>query len=95
MSKLRILTLFALFFGAFGIASADTLQMEGVSASADSSRPTRGMTAASVESRFGAPDAKRAAVGDPPSSSWEYKNFVVFFEYDRVIHAVVKRQKAS
>ena len=95
MSKLRILTLFALFFGAFGVANADTLQMEGISASADSSRPTRGMTAASVESRFGAPDSKRAAVGDPPISSWEYENFVVFFEYDRVIHAVVKRQKAS
>ena len=95
MSKLRILTLFALFFGAFGVASADTLQMKGVSASADSSRPTRGMTAASVESKFGAPESRQSPVGEPPISRWEYKDFVVFFEYDRVIHAVVKRQKAS
>ena len=69
--------------------------MEGVSAGADSSRPTRGMTATSVESRFGAPEAKVAAVGDPPISRWEYRDFVVFFEYDRVIHAVVKRKKSS
>jgi hypothetical protein len=53
------------------------------------------MTAASVESRFGAPEAKVAPVGDPPISRWEYQNFVVFFEYDRVIHAVVKRKKSS
>ena len=49
------------------------------------------MTAESVEAKFGAPDAKVAPVGDPPISRWEYADFVVFFEYDRVIHAVTKR----
>lgn len=93
MGKLRILTAFALLFGAFGIVQADTLQMEGVSAG-DTQRPTRGMTAANVEAKFGTPDAKVAPVGDPPISRWEYKDMVVFFEYDRVIHAVVKRKKA-
>jgi hypothetical protein len=53
------------------------------------------MTAASVEARFGTPEAKVTPVGDPPITRWEYKDFVVFFEYDRVIHAVVKRQKSS
>ncbi len=53
------------------------------------------MTAESVESRFGTPDAKVAPVGDPPISRWEYKDFVVFFEYDRVIHAVSKRKQTS
>lgn len=95
MTKLRILTVFALFFGAFGTSVADTLEMEGMAPNSDSARPTRGMTADSVESRFGAPQAKDAAVGDPPISRWEYKDFVVFFEYDRVIHAVVKRSTAS
>jgi len=95
MAKLRILTVFALFFGAFGASYADTLDMEGVAPDADGARPSRGMTAASVESEFGAPDAKDGAVGDPPISRWEYKDFVVFFEYDRVIHAVVKRNTAS
>jgi hypothetical protein len=53
------------------------------------------MTADSVESTFGAPEAKVAPVGDPPIARWEYKDFVVFFEYDRVIHTVVKRQASS
>lgn len=95
MARLRIFTVVAVLMGAFGVSHADTLQMEGINAGNDSSRPTRGMTAASVESRFGAPQAKVAPVGDPPISRWEYKDFVVFFEYDRVIHAVVKRQKSS
>ena len=90
MGKLRILTAFALLFGAFGMVQADTLQMDGVSAG-DTDRPTRGMTAASVESKFGTPDAKVAPVGDPPISRWEYPTMTVYFEYDRVIHAVVKR----
>ena len=95
MAKLRILTVFALFFGAFGTAAADTLEMDGIAPGSDSARPSAGMTAASVESRFGAPVSKKAAVGDPPISRWEYKEFVVFFEYDRVIHAVVKRNTKS
>jgi hypothetical protein len=95
MAKLRILTVFALFFGAFGMSYADTLDMEGMAPDANSGRPTRGMTAASVESKYGAPQSKQAAVGDPPISRWEYTGFVVFFEYDRVIHAVVKRTPSS
>ena len=95
MTKLRNLTLVALLAGAFATAGAQNLEMEGARPSADSGRPVRGMTAASVESRFGTPDAKVAPVGDPPISRWEYKDFVVFFEYDRVIHAVVKRGQSS
>jgi hypothetical protein len=91
MTKLRILTVLALIFGAVGLSAADTLEMDGAEPVANSSRPGRGETTASVESKYGAPAAKRAAVGDPPISRWEYKEFVVFFEYDRVIHAVVKR----
>ncbi len=90
MNKLRTLTLALLACGLTAAANADTLKMEGM-ASSDAARPTRGMTQASVESRFGAPNERRAPVGDPPITRWEYPNFVVFFEYDRVIHAVVKR----
>lgn len=53
-------------------------------------KPTRGMTQDAVEANFGAPADTRAAIGDPPITRWEYPNFVVFFEYDRVIHAVSK-----
>ncbi len=90
MNKLRTLTLALLACGLAATANADTLKMEGMSSS-DVPRPTRGMTQASVESRFGAPSSRRAPVGDPPITRWEYPSFVVFFEYDKVIHAVVKR----
>lgn len=55
-------------------------------------RPSRGMSEQNVEARFGAPAAKVAAVGEPPISRWEYADFVVYFEYDKVIHSVNRRQ---
>ncbi len=91
MAKLRKLTIVALICGIFGVAGAQNLDMRDTAPGADNGRPTRGMTQASVESRFGMPMTKNAAVGDPPISSWEYPSMVVFFEYDRVIHAVIKR----
>ncbi|MEM6513502.1 MAG: hypothetical protein AAF660_10855 [Pseudomonadota bacterium] len=75
-----------------GAAAADTMQMKGISADGDGMRPTRGMTQTSVEAKYGAPQAKIAAVGEPPISRWEYDGFVVYFEYDKVIHAVVRTQ---
>ena len=95
MAKLRILTVIALTFGAFSTLNAQNLQTEGLSPSESDARPSRGMTSASVESRWGSPEAKVAPVGDPPISRWEYKDFIVFFEYDRVIHAVVRRTATS
>ncbi len=91
MAKLRTISLVALLMAAWGTASADTLRMEGASARMDDGRPTRGMTQASVESKYGAPASVRAPVGDPPITRWEYANMVVYFEYDKVIHAVLKR----
>ena len=91
MAKLRTLTIVALVFGYIGIAGADNLDMEGTAPVENSARPTRGMTQASVEAKYGSHTAKTAAVGDPPISSWEYQGYVVFFEYDRVLHAVTKR----
>lgn len=74
-------------------ASADTLLIEGLNAesSSASNRPTRGMSMANVEARYGAPSARVAAIGEPPISRWEYPEFVVYFEYDHVVHAVVRR----
>lgn len=51
-------------------------------------KPTRGMSQATVEANYGAPQTVRDAIGDPPITRWEYPGFVVFFEYDKVIHAV-------
>lgn len=51
--------------------------------------PQRGATMSAVEARFGAPANKSDAVGNPPITKWFYPNFVVVFEHDRVLHAVV------
>jgi hypothetical protein len=91
MNMLRKLTLLALVFGFAGLAGADNLDMDGTDSANGSVGPASGSTQASVESTFGSPNAKNAAVGDPPISSWEYDGFVVYFEYDRVVHSVKKR----
>lgn len=90
MTMLRKLTLMALVFGIAGAAGADNLNMQGTDAGS-AAGPASGISQATVEATYGSPIAKKAAVGDPPISSWEYDGFVVFFEYDRVIHSVKKR----
>jgi hypothetical protein len=52
-------------------------------------RPGRGMSMQAVEAKFGAPQERHAAVGKPPITRWDYSAFSVFFEYERVIDAVV------
>ncbi len=91
MARLRAISLLALLLAAWGTSSADTLEMKGVSAPENDGRPTRGMTQASVQSKYGAPASVQAPVGDPPITRWEYNNMIVYFEYDKVIHAVLKR----
>lgn len=72
---------------------ADTLLIENVRAARDAatSLPDPGSTMQTVESRFGEPEQRRGAVGDPPIARWDYAGFVVFFEHDRVIHTVLRR----
>lgn len=53
--------------------------------------PNRGSTMTQVESRYGAPTVRHAAVGDPPITRWDYPQFSVFFEHDKVLHAVIVR----
>jgi hypothetical protein len=51
--------------------------------------PARGSSMSAVESKFGAPANKSGPVGNPPITKWFYPNFVVVFENDKVLHAVV------
>jgi len=91
MVKLRSITLAALLLAALGTASADTLNTSGAPAAMGSVGPTRGMSQATVESTFGSPVSVEAPVGDPPITRWVYKDFIVYFEYNLVIHSVAKR----
>jgi hypothetical protein len=52
--------------------------------------PERGASMAQVEARYGAPTQRNAAIGDPPITRWDYPGFSVFFEYQHVVHSVVK-----
>jgi hypothetical protein len=93
MSKFRAFTL--VLFGVFAAAvSADTLDMSAAEAESyfeAPGKPSRGMTQARVEASYGTPESRRSPVGDPPISRWDYQDFVVYFEYDKVIHAVSRR----
>lgn len=57
--------------------------------------PRTGLTKAQVEDRFGPPQQKTGPVGDPPIYSWDYGQFKVYFETDRVIHSVVKHPSSQ
>jgi hypothetical protein len=48
-----------------------------------------------VEQRFGTPERRYPTVGQPPITRWDYRNFSVFFEYNRVVHAVVHAPTAE
>ena len=89
---------------AFGIACglavapsfAQNLQMaEPAPASVRAELPTRGTSMAQVEARFGAPAERFGAVGQPPITRWVYPSFVVYFEYQHVVHAVAVRPAAA
>ncbi len=72
------------------LAGADVLLLDGIDAGRTSAhlRPARGMSMEAVGTSFGAPTSQQNAVGDPPIARWDYPGFVVYFEYQYVIHAV-------
>jgi hypothetical protein len=89
MPILRILLLLAL--GAATPALAETLSTETSNPASAADRPNRGNTMATVQSRYGEPTNRHATVGDPPITRWDYPQFAVYFENDRVLHAVLVR----
>ena len=93
MTIVRTLMLFALL--AAGPAWAETLNTPAVAAATAVGGPKRGSTMAAVEGRYGEPVTRHAAVGEPPITRWDYPQFAVFFEHDRVLHAVLVRSPPS
>lgn len=68
---------------------ADTLEIP-VGAQGDSrvALPVRGESRRAVLERFGLADVEHPAVGQPPITRWDYREFSVYFEYDHVVDAV-------
>jgi len=89
-------TLFALaiiaLLGTVPTAGADVLIIEKLE-TAKVEMPVRGATMARVQEVFGAPQSVSGPVGDPPITRWDYGNFVVVFEHNRVIHSVEKHDQ--
>jgi hypothetical protein len=91
LARTMKMTVVALALGASVPTFAETLAVDGQVAikPAGIETPQRGSTMSAVEQKFGAPANKSGPVGSPPITKWFYPNFVVVFENDKVLHAVV------
>lgn len=58
----------------------------------DVDKPVRGMTMDDVSNKYGEPSKILPAVGNPPITRWVYPEFIVTFERNYVIFAVVPRK---
>lgn len=72
-----------------GAVFADVLIIDEVRQVAKMDLPENGQTKAIIETKFGAPEQRHSAVGDPPISRWDYGNYSVYFEYELVLFSVL------
>ena len=92
----RSLTVAVALAATSGLASAgDTLLIQRVQQESGD-MPTRGMSAAQVEARYGAPGERLDPRGGqkrawPAIERWAYPAFTVYFEKGRVIDAVANK----
>ena len=70
-------------------ACADVLIIDEVRQVDKMDLPRNGESKSNIETKFGAPDAREKAVGDPPISRWDYEQYSVYFEYDLVLFSVL------
>ena len=75
-------------------ARADNLLINRVKQEQGMDLPTRGMSMAQVEQKYGAPKRKLSPRGGdsakhPVINRWDYASFIVYFEHSHVIHAVL------
>lgn len=73
--------------------SAHSLLIENTMRGKSLAAPSRGLSMAQVERRYGAPVQKLPTVGgssarQPPINRWRYADFTVVFERNHVIHSV-------
>lgn len=54
--------------------------------------PVRGESKRAVLERYGLADQEHPAVGQPPITRWDYRDFSVYFEYDHVVDSVLHHQ---
>lgn len=87
---MRPFLLFLLIFSLNTSACADDLKIPvGQQGLANLPLPSRGAAKIDVLERFGLADEEHPAVGQPPIARWDYRDFSVYFEGNRVIDSVV------
>lgn len=92
LQNLISVSLVALLTGVLTTATAETVQIPVGQQGQDKqnmARPRAGMDQNQVKAQYGNPLQWTSPVGDPPISKWIYKDFIVVFEYDHVIHSVL------
>ncbi len=89
MPIVRTLLLLALTLAQPALAETPSTLIGDPAAASD--RPNRGSSMAAVQGRYGEPTNRHSAVGNPPITRWDYPQFAVYFEHDRVLHAVFVR----
>lgn len=92
-NRLAITALMCSLMTGPAIAAGDVLQIP-LSQQGDSKlpRPGKGMSKTEVEALFGAPQHSQGPVGTPPITRWQYAAYTVIFEYDHVVHTVLKHK---
>jgi len=95
MHRRHAVVLLALL-AASATAAAETLLVDRVHQENAAAMPTRGMTMAQVEARFGAPSEKLDPRGGqkrqwPTINRWTYPAFTVYFEKNHVVDAVANK----
>lgn len=86
--------------GLAATASAETLLVQRVQQENAAAMPTRGMTMAEVQARFGAPAERLDPRGGqkrawPTINRWTYPAFTVYFEKNHVVDAVANKADAD
>ncbi|MEH3022933.1 MAG: phosphodiesterase [Pseudomonas oryzihabitans] len=85
-----------LLLGAAPSGWADTLQIPlGRQGDPGVPLPLRGDSRSQVLERFGLPDQEHPPIGRPAIRRWDYRDFSVYFENDRVLDAVREQRRAS
>ncbi|MDJ0881453.1 MAG: phosphodiesterase [Gammaproteobacteria bacterium] len=88
MSTIRNIVLTTLLMASCAL-QADTLTIPGHYESDNGiALPQRGISMERVLSEFGEPIDRKAAVGEPPITEWDYGDFRVYFEFQTVLHSV-------
>ncbi|MFL9812280.1 phosphodiesterase [Stutzerimonas sp. VN223-3] len=75
-------------------ARADIIRIPvGQQGHVETTMPSRGDSKNQVLNNFGLADEEHPAVGQPPITRWDYREFSVYFEGNRVINSVLHHQR--